>query len=70
MTMCRYCENGEPLGSSGDVSNGVEALIANGHLVVNGWFDGCVGIEPIHIPIDYCPMCRRSLKKARDELRR
>lgn len=61
--MCRYCENSEPLGSSGDVSNGVEALIANGDLVVSGWFDGCVGIEPIRIPIDYCPMCRRSLRE-------
>ena len=64
--MCRYCENSEPLGSSGDVSDGVEMLIANGHLVVNGWFDGCVGIAPIQTPIDYCPMCGRPLKEARN----
>lgn len=64
--MCRYCENSELLGSFGDVSDGVEALIANGHLVVNVWFDGCVCIKPIHIPIDYCPMCRRPLKEARN----
>lgn len=64
--MCEYCENSRTLGSSGDVSDGVDAFIENGDLVVGGWFDGCVGIEPIRIPIDYCPMCRRPLKEARD----
>lgn len=64
---CKYCESEVPLGSSGDVSSGVEAYISDGDLVVAGWFDGFVGIEPIHVPIDYCPMCRRPLKEARDD---
>ena len=28
--------------------------------------DRLLGIEPIHIPIDYCPMCGRPLKEARN----
>lgn len=60
--MCEYCEREVPLGSSGDVSNGVEAYISDGVLVVAGWFDGCVGIKPVRIEIDVCPKCGRDLR--------
>lgn len=64
--MCEYCENVKLLGKSKSLIDGVDAAIDGGKLRISGWFDGCVGIEPIHIPIDYCPMCRRPLKEARN----
>lgn len=60
--MCEYCENSKVLGKSDSLNDGVEAVIDGVSLRVSGWFDGCVGIEPIRIPINFCPMCGRDLR--------
>lgn len=60
--MCEYCEGGKFLGKSNNISEGVDAVIYGASLRVSGWFDGFAGIEPIRIPIDYCPKCGRDLR--------
>lgn len=61
--MCKYCEGGKPLGASSSRFDGVEVEIEGADLVVGAWYDSCVAIVPLYIPINYCPMCGRDLRK-------
>lgn len=62
--MCEYCDTAVKfLGASRSGADGVDASIVVGQLRVSGWFDGIVGIDPLLIPINYCPMCGRDLRK-------
>lgn len=58
---CEYCIDDNMLGVSEPGSNGVDVQIQGGDLVVSGWFDTCVGIEPLRIPIEVCPICAEKL---------
>ena len=60
--MCEYCENTKLLGNSKSLIEGVDAAIDGGKLRVSGWFDGIAGVQPLYIPVNYCPMCGRDLR--------
>lgn len=69
-TKCRFCEykrDFQPLADSNAVdkgwdNSGLAAYIVSGVLHVTGYYDGCVGIEPVETKINYCPMCGRKLE--------
>lgn len=74
MSKCDYCKNkskNKYLVQSKDMDAGVDAKICvywntltkadQPNLVVSGWFDGFVGIAPVSVSINYCPICGRAL---------
>lgn len=60
--MCEYCDNARLLGKSKSLIEGVCAVIDGDKLRISGWFDGIAGIQPLCIPVSYCPKCGRDLR--------
>ncbi len=58
---CEYCEEGRVLGKSKSELEGADAEIDRNELVISGWYDSYVGIVPLRIPINFCPMCGSDL---------
>lgn len=63
---CKYCKvYGQKfvyLLQEGNRS-GVDAYIYNDDLIVGGWYDSAVGIQPQSVKINFCPICGRKLEK-------
>ncbi len=63
---CRYCEYKRDYEylvktTRSHTSDGLRVHIDGDQLVVSGWYDSMVGIEPVEAKINFCPMCGRKL---------
>ena len=63
---CEYCKNKKLLGESNDEFEGIDVGIVENKLIVSGWYDSIVGIEPLYIAINFCPHCGSKLGDSDD----
>ena len=65
---CEYCKNkdmNDYIVCSSSKYIGVDARVVRSDtamLIVSGWFDGMIAIEPETAPINFCPMCGCDLR--------